>query len=53
MNKEQQIHSLACHQITALIHKGKWVEELKAEWLRRWGMAFPFYKDITGIKEVK
>ncbi|NRD80327.1 hypothetical protein HPT25_23680 [Bacillus sp. BRMEA1] len=52
MTKEQQIRSLSCHQIVSLINKGKWVYELKAEWLKRWGMEFPYYKDINGIKEM-
>jgi hypothetical protein len=51
MNKEQQIYSLSCHQIVAMIKKGKWVEELKQEWFRRWKLEFPYYKGVDGIKE--
>ena len=51
MTKEQQLYSLSCHQIASLIRKGKWVEELKIEWFRRWRLDFSYYKDTTGIKE--
>lgn len=52
MTKEQQIYSLSSHQIAALIEKGKWIEELRHEWFRRWKLEFPYYRDINGIKSI-
>lgn len=50
---QTQLQNLAFHQMHLLIQKGKYVNELKAIWKRRWELDYPYWSDCTGeIKEM-
>lgn len=43
-----KLENLADFQKHRLIQKGKYVDELKEIWRRKWGMEYPYWKDCTG-----
>ena len=48
----EQLKNLADYQKKRLIEKGKYVDELKAIWRKKWGLEYPYWSDCTGkIKE--
>ncbi|GEK57180.1 hypothetical protein CHL76_02460 [Marinococcus halophilus] len=47
------VNTLACLQIDRLIAQGKYVQELKNEWLKRWGLPYPYRKGNFGKEIVK
>jgi len=48
-----QLENLAFHQMHTLIQRGKYTDELKAIWKRRWKLEYPYCTDCTGkIQEV-
>lgn len=44
----KQLENLAFYQMHRLIQKGKYTEELKTIWKRRWELEYPQYTDCTG-----
>jgi hypothetical protein len=45
--------NLDTSQLHYFIQHGKWVEECKDEWVRRWAMEYPWYKNISGLQEYR
>ena len=43
-----ELRSLADDQLVRLIARGQDVAACKAEWLRRWGRAYPMYRSAEG-----
>lgn len=37
-------------QLHRLIQQGKGADQCMAEWRRRWGMDYPWYRDISGVR---
>lgn len=44
----KQLENLADHQKHLLIQRGKYVEELKEIWKRKWNVEYPYWTDCTG-----
>ncbi|SDI18483.1 hypothetical protein SAMN05192534_12428 [Alteribacillus persepolensis] len=47
--ERHSIERLANYQLQKMIQKGKNVDMCKKEWKRRWGMEYPYYKNIAGV----
>ena len=45
--------TLADRQLHLMIQRGKLQDECRAEWRKRWGIDYPYYKAASGIKKFK